>query len=50
MNKDLNIKAVIVDMDGVITKTAALHAEAWKEMFDEFLQKNEKKLQTSRYK
>ena len=29
--------AVIFDLDGVITKTALVHANAWKEMFDEFL-------------
>jgi beta-phosphoglucomutase family hydrolase len=31
------IKACLFDMDGVVTRTAAVHAEAWKEMFDEFL-------------
>lgn len=31
------IKAVILDLDGVITRTADVHATAWKEMFDEFL-------------
>ena len=30
--------AAIFDMDGVITKTAAVHSLAWKRMFDEFLQ------------
>lgn len=30
--------AVIFDMDGVVTRTAKVHASAWKEMFDEFLQ------------
>lgn len=29
--------AVIFDMDGVITQTARVHAEAWKTLFDEFL-------------
>lgn len=29
--------AVILDMDGVITQTALLHARAWKKMFDTFL-------------
>ncbi len=29
--------AVIFDLDGVITKTARLHARAWKDMFDSFL-------------
>jgi trehalose 6-phosphate phosphatase len=42
MQKDINIKAAIVDMDGVITRTAVLHAEAWKIMFDEFLGEKEK--------
>ncbi|MEJ7930205.1 beta-phosphoglucomutase family hydrolase [Ramlibacter sp. AN1015] len=30
--------AAIFDMDGVITRTAQLHAQAWKELFDAFLQ------------
>lgn len=30
-------RAVIFDLDGVITSTAALHAAAWQQMFDEFL-------------
>jgi trehalose 6-phosphate phosphatase len=29
--------AVVFDLDGVITKTAKVHAAAWKVMFDEFL-------------
>lgn len=29
--------AVVFDLDGVITFTARVHAEAWKEMFDDFL-------------
>lgn len=32
-----NIKALILDMDGVITKTSVLHAEAWKKMCDLYL-------------
>jgi len=35
-----NIKdfdAVLFDLDGVITKTAVLHAAAWKQLFDEYL-------------
>lgn len=36
-------KAAILDMDGVITQTAKLHAKAWKQMFDEFLEKREGK-------
>ena len=35
--KNLHFKAVIFDLDGVITDTAALHSIAWKRMFDEFL-------------
>jgi beta-phosphoglucomutase family hydrolase len=31
--------AVLLDMDGVITDTANLHATCWKQMFDEYLQK-----------
>jgi beta-phosphoglucomutase family hydrolase len=31
--------ACLFDMDGVVTKTATVHAAAWKEMFDEFLRK-----------
>ncbi|MGQ9424334.1 beta-phosphoglucomutase family hydrolase [Gilvimarinus sp. F26214L] len=32
--------AVIFDMDGVITRTADLHAMAWKSLFDQFLQQH----------
>jgi beta-phosphoglucomutase family hydrolase len=31
--------AVLLDLDGVITDTANLHAACWKKMFDEYLQK-----------
>jgi beta-phosphoglucomutase family hydrolase len=31
------VRACLFDMDGVITKTATVHAAAWKEMFDEYL-------------
>lgn len=31
--------AVIFDMDGVLTKTAGLHAKAWKELFDDVLRR-----------
>ena len=31
------IKAVILDVDGVLTGTAELHAAAWKQMFDEYV-------------
>ena len=30
--------AVLFDMDGVLTDTASVHASAWKQMFDEYLQ------------
>lgn len=29
--------ALLVDLDGVVTKTAAVHAAAWKQLFDEYL-------------
>ena len=31
--------AVLLDLDGVITDTASLHAACWKQMFDEYLRK-----------
>lgn len=31
--------ALLVDLDGVMTKTATVHATAWKQLFDEFLEK-----------
>ncbi len=34
----LPIKAIIFDLDGVITRTAKLHSRAWKVMFDRFLE------------
>jgi beta-phosphoglucomutase family hydrolase len=30
--------AVLFDLDGVLTRTASVHAAAWKELFDRFLQ------------
>jgi trehalose 6-phosphate phosphatase len=33
------LEAAIFDMDGVITRTARLHAAAWKEMFDDYLKR-----------
>jgi beta-phosphoglucomutase family hydrolase len=32
------IRACLFDMDGVLTRTATVHAAAWKEMFDEYLE------------
>jgi beta-phosphoglucomutase family hydrolase len=34
-----NIRACLFDLDGVLTRTAVVHAAAWKAMFDEFLQR-----------
>jgi len=31
--------AVLFDLDGVLTRTARVHAAAWKKLFDEFLEK-----------
>ena len=31
--------AVLLDLDGVITNTASIHAACWKQMFDEYLRK-----------
>lgn len=31
--------AILFDLDGVITDTASIHADAWKRMFDEYLQR-----------
>ena len=35
--------AVIFDLDGVITKTALVHAESWKRMFDEYMKGREER-------
>lgn len=35
--------AVIFDLDGVITRTALVHAQAWKETFDEYLRLRERR-------
>lgn len=34
-------RACLFDMDGVLTRTATVHAAAWKQMFDEFLRERE---------
>jgi len=31
------MEAVIFDLDGIVTRTAEVHAEAWKQLFDEYL-------------
>ena len=30
-------EACLFDLDGVLTQTAKIHAQAWKQMFDDFL-------------
>jgi alpha,alpha-trehalase len=32
--------AVLFDLDGVLTKTARVHASAWKKLFDHFLEQH----------
>lgn len=39
MTKIQQSKAIILDLDGIITQTMQLHQEAWKKMFDDFLEK-----------
>ncbi len=36
-----SIRACLFDLDGVITRTAVVHAAAWREMFDDFLERRE---------
>ncbi|MEV8398063.1 beta-phosphoglucomutase family hydrolase [Streptomyces niveus] len=36
-----SIQACLFDLDGVITRTAVVHAAAWKETFDEFLRERD---------
>lgn len=38
MNHLENIKALLLDLDGVITQTATIHSLAWKKMFDDYNQ------------
>jgi beta-phosphoglucomutase family hydrolase len=35
----VRFEAAVFDLDGVLTETAAIHAQAWKRLFDEFLTK-----------
>jgi beta-phosphoglucomutase family hydrolase len=37
------IEACLFDLDGVLTRTAKVHAAAWKQMFDEYLQERAKR-------
>jgi beta-phosphoglucomutase family hydrolase len=39
----VTVRACLFDLDGVLTQTAKVHAEAWKEMFDAFLSANAKR-------
>ena len=34
---DLGLAALVVDLDGVVTDTASVHADAWKQLFDDYL-------------
>ena len=34
-----SIQACLFDLDGVLTKTASVHAAAWRDMFDDFLRR-----------
>jgi beta-phosphoglucomutase family hydrolase len=40
---DPKFDAVIFDLDGVITKTALVHASSWKKMFDEYMRSREER-------
>ena len=39
----VHFEAAIFDMDGVVTRTADLHAAAWKELFDAYLIERQKR-------
>ena len=43
MKKALAFVSVIFDLDGVITRTATIHAHSWKQVFDEYLKLREKR-------
>ena len=38
----LPFEAIVFDLDGVVTQTAHLHFQAWKQTFDEYLRFKEK--------
>jgi trehalose-phosphatase len=40
------LEAVIFDMDGVVTRTARLHARAWKKLFDAYLEERRSRGET----
>ncbi|WP_299399155.1 trehalose-phosphatase [Pelagibius sp.] len=39
-----DLDAILLDLDGVITETAEVHANSWKEMFDAFLRERASRL------
>jgi len=41
-----DIDTVVFDMDGVITRTASVHAAAWKRLFDDYLRERAERLGT----
>ena len=43
MSSKYSFKSVIFDLDGVVTKTALVHAAAWKEAFDDYLHLRERR-------
>jgi beta-phosphoglucomutase family hydrolase len=38
-----SVRACLFDLDGVLTKTATVHAAAWKQMFDDYLRERAKR-------
>jgi beta-phosphoglucomutase family hydrolase len=38
------VRACLFDLDGVLTKTATVHAAAWKQMFDEYLRERARRV------
>jgi HAD superfamily hydrolase (TIGR01509 family) len=40
-----NFRGAVFDLDGVVTQTSHLHEEAWKQLFDEFLNKKKNESQ-----
>ncbi|MFC1510254.1 HAD family hydrolase [Candidatus Omnitrophota bacterium] len=43
MANTTSLDSVIFDLDGVVTKTALVHAQSWKVMFDEYLKLREER-------
>jgi trehalose-phosphatase len=43
MKNKFAFQSVIFDLDGIVTKTATVHAHAWKKTFDEYLKLREKR-------